>query len=172
MSGFTELGSGEAILCFGPRGLTPSPTHTMLAEKRRVILFDAPGDEVAAALDALGLARFDILAEGNGATAALALALERPAETGAIVLAAPGPLGPAVEARLGAITAPVLTLCGANDDASRSIAALPHGHLMYVYDAGDDMLRARPEALAFIVREFLERRELFIVTRESGVMLP
>jgi pimeloyl-ACP methyl ester carboxylesterase len=172
MSGFVELGSGAAILCFGPRGVTPAPAHTLLAETRRVILVDAPGSKVLGLIDALGIARFDILAEGEGAAAALTLALARPDGVGAIVLAAPDPLGPELEGRLGEIAAPVLTLLRATDDADGKLPALKHGHLMYVYDAGDDMLRARPEALAFIVREFLERRELFIVTRESGVVLP
>ena len=43
---------------------------------------------------------------------------------------------------------------------------------MFVYDAGRDIGTERPEALAFIALEFFERRDLFLVSRESGIALP
>jgi hypothetical protein len=43
---------------------------------------------------------------------------------------------------------------------------------MFVYDAGCDIGSERPEAHAFIALEFLERRDLFLVSRESGMAFP
>ena len=40
---------------------------------------------------------------------------------------------------------------------------------MFVYDAGRAIAAGRPEALAYIVLEFFERRDLFLVSRESGM---
>ena len=43
---------------------------------------------------------------------------------------------------------------------------------MFVYDAGRTIDDERPEALAFITLEFFERRDLFLVSRENGVVFP
>jgi hypothetical protein len=43
---------------------------------------------------------------------------------------------------------------------------------MFVYDAGPAIGAERPEALAFIALEFFERRDLFLVSRESGIVFP
>jgi len=70
---------------------------------------------------------------------------------------------------------PVLVLCGTkdkSDDADRWRALLPDCHFMFVYDAGPAIGAERPEAFAFIALEFFERRDLFLVSRESGVVLP
>jgi hypothetical protein len=44
-------------------------------------------------------------------------------------------------------------------------------HFLFVYDAGRDIGADRPKALAFIALEFFERRDLFLVSRESGMSL-
>jgi hypothetical protein len=49
---------------------------------------------------------------------------------------------------------------------------LPNCHFMFVYDAGPAIGAERPEALAFIAREFFERRDLFLVSRENGRVFP
>jgi hypothetical protein len=54
----------------------------------------------------------------------------------------------------------------------RSRTLLPDCHLMFVYDAGRAIGAGRPEALAFIACEFFERRDLFLVSRESGMVFP
>ena len=42
----------------------------------------------------------------------------------------------------------------------------------FVYDAGPAIAAERPEALAFITLEFFERRDLFLVSRENGMVFP
>ena len=43
---------------------------------------------------------------------------------------------------------------------------------MFFYDAGRAIGSERPKALAFIALEFFERRDLFLVSRESGMAFP
>jgi pimeloyl-ACP methyl ester carboxylesterase len=93
------------------------------------------------------------------------LALVPEAEIGSIVLAAPD--GPPDEA-FWEIKRPVLVLAGTKDGSAaggRWRALLPDCHFMLVYDAGPAIGAERPEALAFIAREFFERRDLFLVSR-------
>ncbi|HZU90433.1 MAG TPA: hypothetical protein VE993_14365 [Stellaceae bacterium] len=131
---------------------------------------------IGAAVKALGIARFDLMGEGVGAAAALWLALapqaDIGAEIGSVVLAAPD--GPSDEA-FREMRRPVLVLCGTKDPSEagdRYRTLLPDGHFMFVYGAGRAIGAERPEALAFIAREFFERRDLFLVSRESGMAFP
>jgi hypothetical protein len=41
-----------------------------------------------------------------------------------------------------------------------------------VYDAGHLIVAERPEALINVVSDFVERRETFVVSRQSGVINP
>jgi pimeloyl-ACP methyl ester carboxylesterase len=174
-------GSGEPVVAIVGDGGPPGRAHALLAERRRVIVFALPAAaataqeaarRIAAAVTALGIARFDLLGEGSGAAAALWLALAPEAEIGSVVLAAPaGPLDDAFRD----IPLPVLVLCGTTDAAAagdRFRTVLPDCHFMLVYDAGTAIAAERPEALAFIALEFFERRDLFLVSRESGKALP
>jgi hypothetical protein len=43
---------------------------------------------------------------------------------------------------------------------------------MFVYDAGRAIGDERPEAVVFIALEFFERRDLFLVSRENGLVFP
>ncbi len=52
------------------------------------------------------------------------------------------------------MSGPFLFACSWRDDVGRTIGA------------------ERPEALAFIALEFFERRDLFLVSRESGQRIP
>ena len=61
---------------------------------------------------------------------------------------------------------------GRSDAGNRWRTVLPDCHLMFVYDAGRVIGTERPEALAFIAREFFERRDLFLVSRENGMVFP
>jgi hypothetical protein len=68
---------------------------------------------------------------------------------------------------------PVLVLCGTKDQSDggdRCRTLLPGRHFMFVYNAGPAIGAERPEALAFIALEFFERRDLFLVNRENGVV--
>ena len=184
---YAEAGSGEAIVAIG-NSLAAAPGHVLLAKDRRVILFAQDGAapqvfarRIGAALGTLGLQRFDLIGHGTGAAAALWLALAKPAETGAIVLVSPTALaerGTELEQRLGELKRSVLALFGTNDrstppgEGGRYRTLLPDCHLMFAYEAGHEVERERPEALAFIAREFFERRDLFLVSRDSGLAFP
>jgi pimeloyl-ACP methyl ester carboxylesterase len=49
---------------------------------------------------------------------------------------------------------------------------IPNCNISFVYDAGHAILADRPEALISAVSDFIERRETFIVGRESGLINP
>ena len=165
---YWEAGSGDTVVAIAKE---PTRAHVLLAEHRRVIVFPAV-DRIDAALMALGIGQFDLLGERDGATVALWLALANPAAVGAIVLA--GPADPPDEA-FRDLSLPVLVLTGTRDGAEggdRYRRLLPNCHFMLVYDTGPDIGAERPEALAYIAQEFFERRDLFLVSRESGMTLP
>ena len=69
----------------------------------------------------------------------------------------------------------MLVLSGTKDQSDagdRYRKLLPDCHFMFAYDAGCAIGAERPEALAFIALEFFERRDLFLVSRESGMAFP
>lgn len=176
-----EAGTGETIVAIVDSDGCPTLAHALLAEDRRVIVFAIMTDvgtpneaahRIGAAIAQLAVARFDLMGEGAGAAVALWLALSRHAEIGSVVLAAPD--GPTDEV-FREINRPVLVLSGTKDSSDardRYRVLLPEGHFMFVYDAGCAIGVERPEALAFIVREFFERRSLFLVSRENGKVFP
>jgi pimeloyl-ACP methyl ester carboxylesterase len=182
---YCEAGSGEAIVAIVGDGRFPTRAHALLAERRRVIVFAITADagspqgaarQVGAAVAALGIERFDLIGEGAGAAAAVWLALAPKADIGSVVLAAPDSVlgGPPDEA-FREIKRPVLVLSGTKEQSAagdRWRTLLPDCHFMFVYDAGPAIGAERPEALAFIALEFFERRDLFLVSRENGVIFP
>jgi len=156
---YWEAGAGETIVAILDGQRLPTRAHTLLAERRRVIVFAMTADagspqgaarQVGAAVAALGIERFDLISEGAGAAAAVWLALAPKADIGSVVLAAPDSV-----------------LGGPPDEAFREIK-----RPVFVYDAGPAIGAERPEELAFIALEFFERRDLFLVSRESGVVFP
>lgn len=182
---YCEAGAGKTIVAIAGDGGLPTRAHALLAGRRHVMVFAMTADSgapqeaarrIGAAVAALGIARFDLMGEGAGAAAALWLALapwaDIGAEIGSVVLAAPEGLP---DEAFRAIKRPVLVLCGTKDPSAsgdRYRMLLPDCHLMFAYDAGRAIGAERPEALAFIAREFFERRDLFLVSRESGVVFP
>ena len=127
---------------------------------------------IGAALAALAIERFDLMAEGGAVAAALWLARARQADIGSVILVAPA--GTPDDA-FRDIERPILVLRGTkdrSDAADRYRASLPDCHFMFVYDAGRMIAAERPEALVFIAGEFFERRDLFLVSRESGLAFP
>ena len=178
---YREAGSGETIVAIvGDGGLT-TRAHALLAERRRVIVFALTADagspqeaarRIGAALARLGIERFDLMGEGAAAAAAMWLAAAPEADIGSVVLAAPD--GPPDEA-FREMRRPVLVLSRTKDQSDaggRYRMLLADCHFMLVYDAGPDIGAERPEALAFIAREFFERRDLFLVSRENGRTFP
>jgi len=172
---YSEAGSGETIVAIvGDGGLT-TRALALLAERRRVIVFAMTADagspreaagRIGAVAAALGIERFDLVGEGAGAAAAMLLALAPEADIGSIVLAAPD--GPTDES-FREMQRPVLVLSGTKD---QSDAGDRWRTLLPVYDAGPAIGAERPEALAFIALEFFERRDLFLVSRENGLVSP
>ena len=132
--------------------------------------------QIGAAVAALGIECFDAMGEGTGAAVAMWLALASEAQIGSVVLAAPASvLGGQPDEAFREIEQPVLVLSGtkdASDAVGRWRTLLPDCHFMFVYDAGSAIGAERPEALAFITLEFFKRRELFLVSRENGVVFP
>jgi pimeloyl-ACP methyl ester carboxylesterase len=178
---YWEAGSGETIVAILGDGRLPTRAHALLADRQRVIVFAMTADagsaqqaarRIGTAVAALGIERFDLMGEGAGAEAALWLALAPEAEIGSVVLAAPDG---APDEAFREIERPVLVLCGTKDQAAagdRWRKLLTDCHFMFVYDAGHAIGEERPEALAFITLEFFERRALFLVSRESGMVFP
>ena len=178
---YYEAGSGETIVAIVDGERLPTRAHALLAERRRVIVFAKPADagsaqeaarRIGAALARLGIERFDLMGEGAAAAAAMWLAAAPEADIGSVVLAAPD--GPPDEA-FREMRRPVLVLSRTKDQSDaggRYRMLLADCHFMLVYDAGPDIGAERPEALAFIAREFFERRDLFLVSRENGMVFP
>jgi pimeloyl-ACP methyl ester carboxylesterase len=178
---YCEAGSGETIVVILGDGGLPARAHALLAERRRVIVFAMTADagsaqqasrRIGTAVAALGIERFDVMGEGAGAEAALWMALAPEAKIGSVALAAPDG---APDEAFREMKRPVLLLCGTRDQSAagdRWRKLLTDCHFMFVYDAGHAIGEERPEALAFITLEFFERRALFLVSRESGMVFP
>lgn len=82
------------------------------------------------------------------------------------------------ERRLGEIACATLMIFGSEDRMVTSEAAgiyrerIPNSNLSFVYDAGHLIEAERPEALINVVSDYVERRETFIVGRQSGIINP
>jgi pimeloyl-ACP methyl ester carboxylesterase len=178
---YREAGSGETIVAITGDRKLPTRAHALLAERRRVIVFAMSADSgspreaarrIGAELAGLGIERFDLMGEGAGAAAAMWLALAPETEIGSVVIGAPGGLP---DEAFRENKRPVLVLCGtrdASDAGDHWRTLLPGCHFMFVYDAGRAIGDERPEAVAFIALEFFERRDLFLVSRENGLVFP
>ena len=90
-----------------------------------------------------------------------------------------GPLRDAeLEGRLSEIEAPVLVVMGTADplippDLGRHyVELLPNAFLVFLYDAAHAADGDRPEAFAALVGDFLERKQEFLVTNQSGALFP
>lgn len=88
------------------------------------------------------------------------------------------PRDPELEAEMRRLDVPTLVLFGTLDrltppELGRHYRELlPRCHFAIVYDAAHAIAVERPEAFAAVVGDFLERREEFIVRRESGLLYP
>lgn len=186
-----EAGAGAPLVVLAdapePR---PTRTHALLAASRRVVLLGsgAPAGPVAAraasilsALGGLGIVPCDLMGQGSGADLALAIALEAGESVRALVLMAPTTIGgpsAALEGRLSEIAQPSLALFGTKDMTAPPETArlyrerMPDCNLALVYDAGHAMDAERPEAVAAVIAEFLERHDHFLVRRDSGIIYP
>ena len=82
------------------------------------------------------------------------------------------------EYRLGEVQCPTLVVFGLKDrtvaDGAASVyrERVPNCNVSIVYDAGHLILADRPQALISVVADYVERRETFIVGRQSSVINP
>jgi len=82
------------------------------------------------------------------------------------------------ENRLSEIQCPTLVVFGSKDGfvapeaASTYRREIPNSHVSIVYDAGHLIVAERPEALISTVVDYVERRETFVVSRQSGLINP
>ena len=82
------------------------------------------------------------------------------------------------EGRLSEIQCPTLVVFGSKDGLVAAAAAstyrreIPNSHVSIVYDAGHLIVAERPEALINTVVDYVERRETFVVSRQSGIINP
>ncbi|HEY1292441.1 MAG TPA: alpha/beta hydrolase [Chloroflexota bacterium] len=83
-----------------------------------------------------------------------------------------------VEQRLAGVEVPTLAIFGTRDRLTPPELGriyrekMPHCHLVLLYDAGHEAAAERPEALAGLVKDFLERREAFIVADRRSRLYP
>ena len=83
-----------------------------------------------------------------------------------------------LESKLKELKVPSLALFGTQDRITPTGAArfyrevIPDCHIVMVYDAAHAIDADRPEAVAEVVQDFIERQDKFLVTGQSGVIHP
>jgi len=146
---------------------------------------------LAKAVTAMGLERYGLVSTSAGTPLALWQAIEAQERIDALVLISPAALFPAgrtaagggnddteLERGLGDLRAATLVLIGTRDETIPPetgrlyVERIPNCYYVLVYDAGQVIEADRPEALFAAVRDFLERRETFVVNRGSTVINP
>ena len=170
--------AGPAVLWLLPDGAADfSPLAERLAEHHRVVSLAASSTD-ARALAAVSppLGQFVMIGQSSGAAAALTLARATGEACAALILIAPvlAPLPPADTAP----DMPILLVLGTEDArvppraAAALCAALPRAHPILIYGAGHALDRERDEAVAAVMRDFIARREKFIVRDASDLLYP
>ncbi|HEY2592645.1 MAG TPA: alpha/beta hydrolase [Chloroflexota bacterium] len=83
-----------------------------------------------------------------------------------------------VERELATLDVPTLVVFGTRDRITPPELGrvyrdkMPRCHFVLLFDAGHEAGSERPEALASLIADFLERREAFIVTEKSSLLHP
>jgi pimeloyl-ACP methyl ester carboxylesterase len=172
-----ESGDGRIVLCLHgePR---PTALHARLAERHRAIVVDVADagsvDALAGAIATLGVDRFSVIGSASGTGLALSLAHRLVERIDALVLESPASFD---DADLRPLAIPTLVLIGTRDasmpaEAARTWRERLGAHVVFVYGAGHAIGADRPDAVAHLVSDFLERREQFVVSREPGLRHP
>jgi len=134
---------------------------------------------------------FALVSTGASVPLALRLMLAQADRIDTLVLIAPPPIFPelrepvsrsdqnaALSERLAEIKAPTLLLLGTDDEVIPQETGgmyadrLPSCYYVLVYDAGHSVETDRPQTLFATVRDFLQRREAFVVNRASTELNP
>ena len=146
---------------------------------------------LAEAVAALGLEHYGLVSTAASVPLALWQAIDLPQRVDALVLISPLALlpdgwtapsscarDPVLERSLGDMKVATLVLLGTKDkvlpvETGRLyVERLPNCYYALVYDAGHEIEAERPEALFAAVRDFLEQRETFVVSRKNTVINP
>jgi pimeloyl-ACP methyl ester carboxylesterase len=83
-----------------------------------------------------------------------------------------------VEREIAALDVPTLVIFGTRDRLTPPELGriyrdrMPRCHFVLLFDAGHEAATERPEALASLVKDFIKRREAFIVTDKSSLLYP
>jgi len=160
----------------------PSQMVALLTQHFRVVRYaisdpgpaapGAPTGELAEAIGHHASEPVSVVANAASANQALKLVAARPDLVRALALIAPRvPDAPPSEFKT-----PVMALFGTRkfpQQIGRQMReAIANCHVMFIYDADDDMAEQRPEAVAAALREFLMAGDRFIVTGKSGKLYP
>ena len=84
----------------------------------------------------------------------------------------------ALEEGLRGLGIPALVLFGTQDRVIPPAMGrvykelIPNAHLVFVYDAGHALMVERPEAVAEVVADFLERTDAFVISRTKTAIFP
>jgi len=146
---------------------------------------------LARAAAAAGLKHYALVSTSTDVAVALWHSIDVPQQIDALVLISPALVlsdqndagndlftDPELVRRLSELQAPVLLLVGTEDHAipretgRMYVERIPHCYYILVYDAGRAIEAERPDALFAVVRDFLKRRETFIVKRPGTAFNP
>ncbi len=171
------------VIAFEIPGLGQSPVNERPSSLRDL------ARTLAQAVAVAGLDRYVLVSTSASAPLALWLAIDAQERIDVLVLISPSALlpegrtagftrDPELERRLADIRAATLVLFGTRDDVIPPemgrlyVERIPNCYYALVYDAGHVIEAERPEALFAAVRDFLEHRETFVVSRKSTVINP
>jgi pimeloyl-ACP methyl ester carboxylesterase len=156
-----------------PGAVTRTPAHERLAQRFRVLVVEAgEPTALAHAIEQMRFDTFNLLATGRASRAAIGLALTMPERVLALALESPDAPGDETPAT------PTLVLLGTRDDSGAPAAGrtcaqrIPGAHLVFVYDAGHEIGRDRPDAFAEVVADFFDRHDAFVISRSTTVIHP
>jgi pimeloyl-ACP methyl ester carboxylesterase len=146
---------------------------------------------LARATAAAGLKRYALVSTSTDVAVALWHVIDAPQQIDALILISPALVlsdpsdagndyftDAELACKLGELQAPVLLLVGTEDQTIPRetgrlyVEQIPHCYYILVYDAGRAIEAERPDAVFAVVRDFLERRETFIVKRPGSAVNP
>lgn len=165
-AGMTSPGNAT-LLCFGFADAA-APVLRQIAEGRPLASGHEGGQGATSAL----------IARGEACSEALSFAARYGDIVESVVLISPRASAVRRAAEIGGgCKAQVLALAGTRDTDGDSAATalkktLPACHLVYVFDAGTDIEAERPAALVKVARDFLARRDKFLVSNADGRLTP
>jgi pimeloyl-ACP methyl ester carboxylesterase len=170
-------GSGAPVVWLHAGEKIPTAV-SLLAQHFRVLVFtiahttSIQENAVANAIGPHASEPVGLIADATSAHAALRLAAARPDLVRALALIAPA----VPDKSPGELKTPVMALFGTHDAPAHigrgMREVISACHVMFVYDTDRDMANQRPEAVAAILREFVQAGDRFLVTSKSSKIYP